>query len=219
MRRFASILVAVVMMFGWVAQARAANYYAISAVMAASTASNFLGGFAKWKTPSKYTTTDGGFTAQVLWVGTQNDTSDSDWVEVGLTKGWAGDNATWTMYWAEATPSYNEYKVTSVSPGATGSTHLYQVQYDSYNKWGAYIDYTKVGTSSQATGSMYVSVGSESTSTSNTLTTTYPSYMQCYKSGWKYWKDCGGTIGDYDDSPFVWSWLDAGTYKLGKTTK
>lgn len=84
---------------------------------------------------------------------------------------------------------------------------------------GAYIDYTKVGTSTQSAGTLAVDVGAEVTSSQNTLTTTYPEYMQVLKAGtWKYWKDVG-SISEYDDSPFVWEWRDTGTYKLGKPIK
>lgn len=196
----------------------AANLHAIGLLDAGSTASNYLGAYAKWATPSTYTTVDGGFTAQVLWVGTQNDAYR--WVEVGLTKGWAGNNSTWTMYWAEFKPAYSEYRVTAVSPGATGAKHSYQVQYDSFNTWGAYIDYKKVGTSSQAAGTMWVDTGAEATSSSNTLTATFPSYMQCLKAGvWKYWNSCGGTVTSAQESPFKWKWLSGGTYKFGKDYK
>ena len=196
------------------------NYYAIGIVVPSSSSQNFLGGYAQWKTPSMYTTTDGGFTSQVLWVGTQSSPSLGTWVEVGLTKGWKQNNNTWTMYWAENTPSYNEYQVTSISPGSTGTLHNYQVQYDAWNTWGVYIDYTKVGTSSQSAGSKGIEVGGEITSSQNTLTTTYPQYMQALKSDntWHYWKDAGNVY-SYNDLPFIWEWQDPGTYKLGKDYK
>ena len=216
--KFLVLLIAVLLLVGWNAEpALAQNLYAIATVDAPSANENFLGGYAQWKTPTQYTTVDGGFTSQVIWVTTQN--QQYRWVEVGLTKGWKGDDSIWTMYWAEYTPTYNEYKVTSVTPGSTGSLHHYQVQYDAYNTWGAYIYYTKVGTSTQSAGTLAVDVGAEVTSSQNTLTTTYPEYMQVLKAGtWKYWKDVG-SISEYDDSPFVWEWRDTGTYKLGKTYK
>ncbi len=111
-----------------------AHYYAIGYVQPLSSSQAFLGGYAQWKTPPIYTTTDGGFTSQVLWVGTQSNPDISTWVEVGLTKGWKGNNNTWTMYWAQNTPTYNEYQVTSISPGPTGTLHHYQPKIpDPYN--------------------------------------------------------------------------------------
>ncbi len=197
-----------------------ASYHAIGYVQPLSSSQAFLGGYAQWKTPQMYTTIDGGFTSQVLWVGTQNSTSISTWVEVGLTKGWKGNNNVWTMYWAENTPTYNEYQVTSILPGSAGTLHHYQAQYDAWNTWGVYIDYTKVGTSSQSAGSMGVEAGGEISSSQNTLTSTYPQYMQVLDkaNSWHYWGDYGDVY-SYSDSPFIWEWQDPGTYKLGKDYK
>jgi len=195
-----------------------AHYYAIGYVQPLSSSQDFLGGYAQWKTPQMYTTVDGGFTSQVLWVTTQE--RMDTWVEVGLTKGWKGNNDVWTMYWAENTPTYNEYQVTSISPGSAGTLHHYQAQYDAWNTWGIYIDYTKVGTLTQSAGSMEVDVGGEITSSQNTLTPTYPQYMQVLDkaNSWHYWGDYGHVY-SYSDSPFIWEWQDPGTYKLGKDYK
>ncbi len=193
----------------------ASHYYGEGELTAASTATNYLGGYSQWLTPAKYTTTDsGGFTEETIWVGTQN---SSTWAETGLTMGWSTSTTDWTMYWAEFTPTYNEYKVTTISPGATGTNHRYQIQYDSYKKWGVYIDYTKVGTSTQSAGTMFIYNGSEVTKSANTLTATYPSYMQCLKAGtWTYWKSCGGSLTSTANTPYKWKWLDT-TYKFGES--
>lgn len=221
MKKYRYIFIVTAILFSglFIPNVHAATSWAVGQIDASSVLNNYLGGYAKWATPKTYTTTDSGFTAQVLWVGTQN--NSYRWVEVGLTKGWGGNNSTWTMYWAESKPAYAEYKVSGVLPGKAGSNHTYQVQYDSFNTWGAYIDYKKVGTSSQSAGTIWIDTGAEVTSSDNTLTATYPSYMQCLKAGvWKYWNNCSGTIASFQNSTsFIWKWLDAGTYKFGKDYK
>ncbi|MHB1421297.1 MAG: hypothetical protein ACYCX4_17245 [Bacillota bacterium] len=216
-RKIIIVLALVVMLLTIFTTPALANYYAMGRIVNGS----YLGGYSQWVNPSLYTTYDyasGGFTGQVLWVSTQDNDPGYTWVEVGYTQGWQGQNIT-TLYWAEATPSYAEHKITSISVGSVGALHRYQIQYTSYNTWTAYVDYTSVGTSSQAPGSTTVDTGGEITNSYNNLTTTYPEYMQYLDSGtstWNYWNGGNGTVTSSQNSPFIWTWRDSGTYKLGK---
>jgi hypothetical protein len=60
----------------------------------------------------------GGFTAQVLWQGTNNDGGLNTWIEEGYTYGWDKHNIL-TWYWAQNRPNgggYSETQITDQTP-------------------------------------------------------------------------------------------------------
>jgi hypothetical protein len=72
-------------------------------------------------------TPPGGYTEQAIWVGTDNHASNQDWVEVGATQGWHGQNI-YTYFTVEGLfggiDSYTETRITAITP-TYGTTHRF----------------------------------------------------------------------------------------------
>ena len=69
----------------------------------------------------------GGFTAQVLWVGTDNQDSADAWVETGITEGFDGLNV-FTFYSAHGTLSggYNEVRYSGAPTPVVGTAYIFR---------------------------------------------------------------------------------------------
>jgi len=67
----------------------------------------------------------GGFTAQLILAGTNFYDTSQDWVELGATQGWQGQNI-YTYYTAQGSASggYSEQRITAITP-SYGTTHRF----------------------------------------------------------------------------------------------
>jgi len=211
-----------------------------------TTSTNVIkGAYAEWKNPSPpYNVTgsectgstdpgdSGPFLAQLIFITLPNYRA----VEAGLTKGWQGDCSKLTFYYAEYIPNgpvseFTEYLIYT-PVGSPGTNHAYTIFWDDYyTSWDIKIDSTIVGQSFQPSDyfSKTVDIGGEvglspQDKAGSYLSPTYPTYMQIFKTNgyWYFWKDAGGSISWPGDGvrpaipPYVWQWLDPGTYRYGK---
>jgi hypothetical protein len=78
----------------------------------------------------------GGFAAQVLWVGTNNSSASTRWVEAGITQGWQGSNILthYTAHGDTIAGIYSEHRWTT--PTVTlGSTYTFAGFYNTTNTY------------------------------------------------------------------------------------
>jgi hypothetical protein len=191
------------------------NCYAIG--YSTSGGTNWGGGQARWDTRSYFAPdwASGGFASQVLWVYTRSGLSN--WVEIGYTHGWAGQNLR-TLYWAECCP-YNEHRITT-SPGSVGSLHTYTGQQVNNNAYTVYFDFARVADSNNnPPWTREIDAGLEATDQGATFPTTTDDRLQYRDSGcctghWHSWPN-GHT---YEDRPpYDWTWIT--NWTSGRTSR
>lgn len=113
----------------------------------------YYGGFDDFRnvalTATGASSTNGIHINQEMWFYTHAD--ESQWVETGLRQGYWLPCACvrYTRFWADFDAAGNEYRHTISYPAADGSDHQYEVLRNSsnHNYWDVYIDYNRVGTS------------------------------------------------------------------------
>jgi hypothetical protein len=152
----------------------------------AGTSVNADGAKMAWKARA-LTATDtgaGGFTAQVMWVGTNNTEETLRWVEAGITKGWQGQNI-YTAYTAhgdliKSPPVYAEHRWSS--PTITlGNTYTFAGFYNTTNTYRTTVNAPSNSWdwSGHTSGTSSWSGGSESTcGSTGVVTNTYVSVNQ-----------------------------------------
>jgi hypothetical protein len=165
------------------AVARAAACPKVWATDVANAQTTADGGAATWRlrTLSATDWATNGFAAQVLWVGTDSTAFGlGKWVEVGVTKGWAGQNL-YTYYTANGnhvTGEYHESRITTITP-TVNTTHTFRSVYlGSPSLWAAQIDSTSVSVSPFGPSTKWVEAGLESTCNQSRVDNTYVSAFQ-----------------------------------------
>jgi hypothetical protein len=174
------------------------------------------GAHQRWKT-RKLAATDwnshGGFAAEVLWVGTGDEDPSVDWVEVGATQGWEGQNL-YELYTAHGHQSgaiYDENHYATVPPLGTSVTFTAR-NYNSTvpNSYIAEVSWSSGYGSmvwlGHVDGTIAWAGGSEATCRNNEVDRTYVSLNQYLSNGLTWITPAIGGLWTFNGAPAASAW-------------
>lgn len=192
------------------------NDHRCYAVGISETTDEWGGGYAAWKMrkyPAPKDVSSSGHTNHTLWASTDNKNIIGAWLEVGYTKGFEGANIE-TYYWArqDKNGNYSHARVTSLTPGAEGTNHTYEVQAYSPTNYKGYIDFTEVVSVNQSGWTKMVEVGLETTDDNSNVGHTYPTAMSYREKDTVTWHNWYSGRGVSED-PYRWEFLNSTFYK------
>jgi hypothetical protein len=135
----------------------------------------------KVRTLAATDTAGGGFAAEVLWVGTNGQQADTQWVEVGATDGWEGQNVT-VFYSAHGIGQVFDEQMYTVPTPVVGTQYTFKVEsysslpnsYIAWVEWGG-THHAGIYWTGHAPNTVDFSGGLESTCDTSRIDRTYVS--------------------------------------------